>query len=275
MSKRYLILADRNLEAQIRQTLGLFGHAATCRPDLDQPADIVIMSSALLSRYKSRENNKLLGLRKGRKLLIVIAEQSITKIVEAVQIADGVVCQEPHLHRLPMIIALMEEGYMSVPAHIASVMIERGLRRKILLSLTWPEQRILSLLGHGCTNIIIAATLEISEGRAKYLIRSLLKKLLLQNRTQAAVFAAREIKLIDAPTSRPQIDNGPRPAVTAGADDLLGKRLVQKAISPEMHGIPGPRAACFSMPAKSMDWPQPEGTTSCELSCTFLLPQAS
>jgi DNA-binding NarL/FixJ family response regulator len=202
-----MIFADRHLDAQIRQTLGHIGLGHLERlSESNHSTDIVIMSSALLSRYKSREINKLQTLRKGRKLLVVLTDQTITKIVEAMQIADGVICEQPDLGRLPMIITLMEEGHMSVPAHIASIMIERGLRRKILLSLTCSEQRILRLLRHGCTNSIIAATLEISEGRAKYLIRSLLKKLLLHNRTQAAVFAAREIKLIEPAKPR---DDGP------------------------------------------------------------------
>lgn len=168
-------------------------------PSSNLPAQIVIMNSAVLSRYKTRGANKLSNLRNGRKLLVVITEQTITKIIEALQVADGVVFHDSNMHNLPMIVALMDENHMSVPPDILSVMMERGLRRKILLSLSWSEQRTLSLLGRGCTNSAIAQTLDISEGRAKYLIRSLLKKLLLQNRTQAAVFAAREIQLIDMP----------------------------------------------------------------------------
>ncbi|MFN4281067.1 MAG: response regulator transcription factor [Alphaproteobacteria bacterium] len=200
------------MDERIRSALGLTGQSSSPLPERSnehlKSLDVLIMSSALLSRYKSREMNKLSTLKRRRKLLVVIGDQTITKIIEAMQIADGVICQQSDFSRLPMIISIMQEGYMSVPAHIASIMMERGLRRKILLSLTWPEQRILSLLGHGCTNSTIAATLEISEGRAKYLIRSLLKKLLLHNRTQAAVFAAREIKLIDAPAPSMSLDDG-------------------------------------------------------------------
>lgn len=223
MSKRYLILADRKLDMQIRQVLGLSLHAPLRRvgklreqpasddrtPDQDLAANVIIMNSAVLARYRARDSNKLAGLRRGRKLLVVVTDDTITKVIEALQIADGVVFQNSNLRNLPEIIALMEENHMSVPSTILSVMMERGLRRKILLSLSWPEQRTLNLLGHGCSNSVIAATLDISEGRAKYLIRSLLKKLLLQNRTQAAVFAAREIKLIDPPMPQAAFDNRP------------------------------------------------------------------
>ena len=203
---------------QIRQVLGLaspvplrdVGRSAyeyrspDANPeDPEHSENIVIMNSAALARYKARDSHKLGALRKGRKLLVVVTEETVTRIIEALQIADGVVLQSSNLRNLPKIVTLMEENHMSVPPGVLSIMLERGLRRKILLSLTRAEQRTLSLLGHGCTNSIIAATLEISEGRAKYLIRSLLKKLLLQNRTQAAVFAAREIKLIDSPPPPP------------------------------------------------------------------------
>lgn len=213
MSRRYLILADRSLDAQIREILGLSRQASTRRaaqadeqnpfagysPNGSSSREIVIINSFMLSRYKSRGGARLHDLLNGRKLLVVVTERTITNIIAALQMADGIVFQHSNIRHLPMILALMEEGHMSVPSDILSILLERGLRRKILLSLSGAEQRALSLLGHGCTNNIIAATLDISEGRAKYLIRSLLKKLLLQNRTQAAVFAAREIKLIDAP----------------------------------------------------------------------------
>lgn len=223
MSRRYLILADRSLYTQIRKILGLSGQASARRiaqaneqgdlanysPSGSPSREIVIINSFMLSRYKSRDSARLHDFLNGRKLIVVITEQTITNVIMALQMADGIVFQNANMRHLPMILTLMEEGHLSVPSDILSILLERGLRRKILLSLSGAEQRALSLLGHGCTNNIIATTLGISEGRAKYLIRSLLKKLLLQNRTQAAVFAAREIKLIDAPAPQTPLRQAP------------------------------------------------------------------
>ncbi|HEY4134313.1 MAG TPA: LuxR C-terminal-related transcriptional regulator [Alphaproteobacteria bacterium] len=204
-----IIIGDRRLENEIGRLLGMAGEVSGLAPrrakagaasepaasPADDPAEVIIMNSAALSRYSSRKANELRALKADRKLLVVINEQTVEKIVEAVQIADGVIFRHINLHRLPAIIALMKTDHLAIPAQLTPMMIERNLRREMLRSLSPAEQRILRLLAHGCSNHIISATMHINVSRVKYLIRSLLKKLLLQNRTQAAVFAAREITL--------------------------------------------------------------------------------
>jgi DNA-binding NarL/FixJ family response regulator len=57
--------------------------------------------------------------------------------------------------------------------------------------LTSQEQRILELIGEGMTNRQIARQMSLAEKTVKNYVSSLLSKLGLQSRTQAAIFATR------------------------------------------------------------------------------------
>ncbi|HET9499560.1 MAG TPA: response regulator transcription factor [Marmoricola sp.] len=61
----------------------------------------------------------------------------------------------------------------------------------LLEQLTGQEQRILELIGEGMTNRQIARTMSLAEKTVKNYVSSLLAKLGLQSRTQAAIFATR------------------------------------------------------------------------------------
>ncbi len=60
--------------------------------------------------------------------------------------------------------------------------------------LTQQEQRILELIGEGMTNRQIAGAMFLAEKTVKNYVSSLLAKLSLQSRTQAAIFATKHLK---------------------------------------------------------------------------------
>ena len=99
------------------------------------------------------------------------------------------------------------------PAVTARVLerVRRGPDRDPALApLTNQERRVLSLIGEGMTNRQIAESMFLAEKTVKNYVSSLLAKLDLQCRTQAAVFAARHLP--DLPEqglpSKQSIDNG-------------------------------------------------------------------
>jgi DNA-binding CsgD family transcriptional regulator len=67
-------------------------------------------------------------------------------------------------------------------------------------ALTDREREVLSLIGNGATNREIAEILIISEHTVKSHLRSILNKLHLRNRQQAAVYAEREGLIVKADT---------------------------------------------------------------------------
>jgi DNA-binding NarL/FixJ family response regulator len=80
------------------------------------------------------------------------------------------------------------------PAVTAQVLerLRRGPERDpVMDQLTGQEQRILELIGEGMTNRQIARSMSLAEKTVKNYVSSLLAKLGLQSRTQAAIFATR------------------------------------------------------------------------------------
>ncbi len=67
-------------------------------------------------------------------------------------------------------------------------------RQDGLEQLTSQEQRILGLIGEGMTNRQIAATIYLAEKTVKNYVSSLLAKLGLDSRTQAAIYATKNLK---------------------------------------------------------------------------------
>jgi len=63
-----------------------------------------------------------------------------------------------------------------------------------LAPLTDQERRVLSLIGQGMTNRQIAESMFLAEKTVKNYVSSLLAKLGLQRRTQAALFAAKHLR---------------------------------------------------------------------------------
>jgi DNA-binding NarL/FixJ family response regulator len=86
-------------------------------------------------------------------------------------------------------------GQSTLDAHAAQRVMER-LRERMtgtdpLAALTEQEKRVLELIGEGLTNRQIAERLVLAEKTAKNYVSSLLAKLGMERRSQAAAFAAR------------------------------------------------------------------------------------
>jgi DNA-binding NarL/FixJ family response regulator len=79
------------------------------------------------------------------------------------------------------------------PAVTARVLerVRNGSRADRLGSLTEQERRILGLIAEGMTNRAIAAHLRLAEKTVKNHVSSILSKLRLDSRTQAALYATR------------------------------------------------------------------------------------
>jgi DNA-binding NarL/FixJ family response regulator len=190
-------VGDRQLQRQIRLAVGIPSesgaaitwHNGAAATGLKSRRRLVILSSQELSRYRSRNPARLNFLKAHACVIVVVQQPEAGKILEAIRIADGLVFRDMNLHRLGMIADLADSGYVAIPPPLAGQLLNRGIRRELVLTLNGLEHRVLGLLGRGSSNRMISQTLGLDEGRTKYLIRSVFKKLHLQNRTQAAVFA--------------------------------------------------------------------------------------
>lgn len=196
--KPLVAVGDPRLKRQIQHAIGLspdFYHhpfflptaAGSVLRNWGRP--LVILGAQDLSRYRAKNPARLKFLKRHACIIVVLQSFDAGPILEAIRTADGLIFYEVNLGRMRLIAELAESGYLAIPATLSAMMMNRNLRRELLQSLSTAESRVLGLLGRGSSNRMIGELLQLDEGRTKYLIRSVFKKLQLQNRTQAAVFA--------------------------------------------------------------------------------------
>jgi DNA-binding NarL/FixJ family response regulator len=113
-------------------------------------------------------------------------------------------------------------GQSLLDPHATEVLLER-LRHPVrvdtrLAGLTERERDVLRLMADGCTNRQIANELTLAEKTVKNHVSSILAKLGMVRRTEAAVFAATldrdglDARTTDRPAPRPPVDRSPPPA---------------------------------------------------------------
>jgi DNA-binding NarL/FixJ family response regulator len=109
--------------------------------------------------------------------------------------AAGYVMKQTPSGELIGAVRTVAAGQSTLDAHTAQRVMERLRERTAgpdpAAALSGQEKRVLELIGEGLTNRQIAEQMFLSEKTAKNYVSSLLAKLGMQRRSQAAAFAAR------------------------------------------------------------------------------------
>lgn len=112
--------------------------------------------------------------------------------------AAGYVLKQVHGNDLVDTVRRVAAGQSMLDPGVTAQVLERlrsGPKRDASMDhLTQQEQRILALIGEGMTNRQIAGAMFLAEKTVKNYVSSLLAKLSLQSRTQAAIFATKHLK---------------------------------------------------------------------------------
>jgi DNA-binding NarL/FixJ family response regulator len=115
--------------------------------------------------------------------------------------ADGCVLKQTSGAGLVRAVRTVAAGQSTLDAHAARLIMDR-LRDRLasidpLSSLTQQEKRVLDLIGEGLTNRQIAEQMSLSDNTVKNYVASLLTKLGMHRRAQAAAFIARQAQRHD------------------------------------------------------------------------------
>jgi len=165
--------------------------------------DIVLIDLSLSTSETpidwSHEIRELLGEQKGRKLVVLTSEMSPRRLVDALAAgADGFLLKDMSPDALSQSLQLVMLGEKVFPAQVIKLSLSDGISvdhdqsangSPPIRGLSDREVIILRCLLHGLSNKHIAKRLEITEGTAKVHLKSILKKINVRNRTQAAIWA--------------------------------------------------------------------------------------
>lgn len=125
------------------------------------------------------------------RLVVAIArQQDLPKLFERHCLFHGILMREQPMCRLSAMLSIARAGYLALPARaMESFRGKHGLR---LERLTPTEIIVLRCILAGGTNRQIARVIDRKEAYVKMLVRALLNKLGLRNRTAAAIFALQQ-----------------------------------------------------------------------------------
>lgn len=130
------------------------------------------------------------------RVVLLIRSQEFLDAVPYLEFAEGVIFQDATMHRLQDILVLSHSGYSILPSAAVMDIVTDRLRCDSIARLSPLELSILDQIRLAKTNRAIARSLGLTEANVKTKVRAILKALKFQNRTEAAVFAARQNELI-------------------------------------------------------------------------------
>ncbi len=130
------------------------------------------------------------------RIVLLIRSQEFLDAVPYLEFAEGVIFLDATMNRLQDILKLSESGYSILPSAAVMDIVTDRLRCDSIARLSPLELSILDQVRLAKTNRAIARSLGLTEANVKTKVRAILKALKFQNRTEAAVFAARQNELI-------------------------------------------------------------------------------
>lgn len=204
---RVLICDDQHMVAEgLRAILGTVDHidvvgvahdgaAAVEQVALTKP-DVVLMDIKMPRVDGVSATRTIRSRFPSVRVLILTTFDADEWVIDAIRAgASGYMLKESPRQALVEAIEGTAEGKTYVDPAVAGRLFEQVARTAaptpspLLASLTEREHQVLVLLAHGLNNAAIAARLHMAEGTARNNVSSILSKLDLADRTQAALFA--------------------------------------------------------------------------------------
>lgn len=144
------------------------------------------------------------GADKLTRCIVLIREaEDLQALAPLVGVVGAIILDSSSLEELAQAARMVRNGLHILPMQMMSMVARPHLRgqlaREAAASLTQRESAVLSLITQGCSNKVIGRRLQISDSTVRVHVRSLLKKLGVQNRTQAALV------VLDRRVQKPQL----------------------------------------------------------------------
>jgi DNA-binding NarL/FixJ family response regulator len=151
--------------------------------------DIVLMDLNMPRKNGLEAARDILREDKNAKVVMLTVELSEVDLMQAVDYSvKGYLLKTSSADSLNQALSLVADGESVFPSEA----LIKGMNRRaqgVEMGLTPREEEILRYIAKGMSNKGIARELDVTEGTIKVHIKAILKKLGIQNRTQAAIYA--------------------------------------------------------------------------------------
>lgn len=159
-------------------------------------AEVVIVSYPVMKHLSKYHMDVLTDFCHRNNVVLLIRSQEFLDSIAFFEFANGVIFLDATMNRVKDILALSKSGYSILPSAAVMDIVTDRLRCDQIQRLSVIELSILDQVRLAKTNRAIARSLGLTEANVKTKVRAILKSLKFQNRTEAAVFAARQNETI-------------------------------------------------------------------------------
>lgn len=159
-------------------------------------AEVTILSFNVVRMLSKMHPDTLADFCRDHNVVLLIRSQEFLDSTGFLEFVNGVIFQDATMHRLKDILTLAKAGYSILPSAAVMDIVTDRLRCDTIARLSRIELAILDQIRLAKTNRAIARSLGLTEANVKTKVRAILKALKFQNRTEAAVFAARQYETI-------------------------------------------------------------------------------
>lgn len=174
-----------------------------------QTADVLFVDADELLRAVRRLSPAQTEALTDRLVVAIARQQDLPKLFERRCPFHGILMSERPMRRLAATLSIARAGYLALPAGVMESFRSKRLQRQRLERLTPVEIVVLRCILPGGTNRQIAGVIDRDEAYVKTLVRTLLNKLSLRNRTAAAIFALQQ-GVEPHPDLKPGRESAPR-----------------------------------------------------------------
>lgn len=140
----------------------------------------------------------------GRTVILLRGDVALADLRPVISCLGAVLPSDCSVDEVTLAARLVRQGLLLMPSQMLTAMLGRTLRERHdqapPSALTDRERTVLAQIALGAANKIIARELDISDSTVRVHVRAILKKLGLQNRTQAALYASNALH----PANRPE-----------------------------------------------------------------------
>ncbi len=204
-ARRVLIVTrDKKLASLLREALqasryvvgGVCSSAIFNRRQADMAgADMVLLGARELiaEARRARSIGRRLATTKPP-VIVLMREDQLLHGLSVMAPEQRVILLEDAARNLPEVIELSLEGLIVIPDRLLRHIRSDGIRVDSLGSLNDEERTVLTLVGDGASNSRIAQLLSMPVSRAKSIVRSIISKLGMPNRTAVAVFYCQRVR---------------------------------------------------------------------------------
>ncbi|HSV29330.1 MAG TPA: LuxR C-terminal-related transcriptional regulator [Candidatus Omnitrophota bacterium] len=174
-------------------------------------AEVTIISYPVMKQLAKYHLDELSEFCRQNKVVLLIRSPEFLDSIGFLEFVDGVIFADATIERVRDILQLSKAGYSILPSAAVMDIVTDRLRCDTLAKLSLIELSILDQVRLAKTNRAIARSLGLTEANVKTKVRAILKALKFQNRTEAAVFAARQNELIRTSIARRGREKGVEP----------------------------------------------------------------